>query len=96
MGDARHHARTITVPAVRTGGAAMGHRTQELASIRDDFVRVLTLDVADEADTARIFFEFVQVKTLGGGQGRGPGIGVAFYFIKTDKGILLISIWRPR
>ena len=59
--DARHDTRAVAVAHVRAGRAAVGHRAEELAGIGDDLVGLGALDVADEADTAGILLEVVQV-----------------------------------
>ncbi len=54
VGDTCHDARTIAVPTICAGGATVGHRAKQLASIGDNLVAVVALNVADEADTAGI------------------------------------------
>jgi len=46
VGNGRHDTGAITVTGIRTHGSPMGHVAQEVASIADDFVARLTLDVA--------------------------------------------------
>ena len=66
VGNTSHDTRAITVTAVCTCGTTMGHCAQELPGVGDDLVRLLALDVANEAYTAGIFLVLVLVETLTG------------------------------
>ena len=61
VGDAGHDTSTVTVTTVRTRCTTVGHRAQELTSVGDDLVRVLALDMTNEAYTAGIFLVLVIV-----------------------------------
>jgi len=61
MRNSGHDTSSISVPTVGTRGTTMGHGTQKLPGIGDDFVALFALDMADEADTAGVFLEIVQI-----------------------------------
>ena len=88
--NAGHDTRTVAIAAVCAGSAAVGHGAEELASIGDDLVALVTLDVADEADTACVLFEVVHVEALVRGQGSVPRRRVALYGVEA---ILRINLW---
>ena len=72
VGDTGHDTRTIAVPTVRASSTTVGHRAEELASIGNDLVAVVALDVADEADTAGVLFVVVHVEALACGESGVP------------------------
>lgn len=72
MRDACHHASTITITTVSTGGASMGHGAKQLPSVRDNFVVLFTFDVANKADSTGIFLELIHIKALTGWHCTGP------------------------
>ena len=68
VGDAGHDTSTVTISTVCTSGTPMGHSAEELTGIGDDLVRLLALDVTNEAYTTGIFLVLVLVQALTGWQ----------------------------
>ncbi|MGY4598834.1 hypothetical protein ACVWXL_006580 [Bradyrhizobium sp. GM22.5] len=65
MRDLHQNAGAVTGARVGADGAAVLEVTEDAERVRDDLVRLLALDVGDEADAAGIFFQARIVQAYG-------------------------------
>jgi len=68
-----HDTGTITVAGVGRGGTTMSHVAENVGGVLEDAVGVLSLDVGDKTDTARVLLVHGVIETLLDGEGTGPG-----------------------
>lgn len=81
--DTSHDTSTVAVTSVCTDGTTVGHVAEEEASIGDDLVSGLALDLAHKTDTTGILLVVWVVEALGSGHGTGPERGGTLYLIVT-------------
>jgi hypothetical protein len=76
VGNAGHDTSTVTIPAVCACSASVGHCTEKVASIGNNFVARFALDMAYETYPAGVSLVFWGVETLLGGEGRAPRVWI--------------------
>ena len=71
VGDLDEDAGPVAVERIRAGGAAVVEVLEDEHAARDRLMRLLALDVGDEADAARVVLIGRVVQALGGGESIG-------------------------